>query len=411
MAAALPLAALALASCAPRAAAAGASGERCPLADGLRAGLEDSVELLQVDKVVAVREAGAAPADGWYASAPGESCTDACDAQELECVPEAMLFHSSDMATATQVNDKIKELAVVDLTGEPDCKALEAFEFSRLDIAPFFVNSGYCKFANAGDAVLPDCSRVYSDDFPRRLCYCLRAGATPAPTVAVTGDPHVTNVEGQRFDITRAGVHELLRLPRRPGSAGQDTGGAALLEVSGTVESERFCAEPFVRRLDLSGLWLQRSGPLVLRAGGASEDSEDAIVLQVNGSRVGKDALARDARLQGLLQVTEPTARRGKGRPGAKVRRDRLLRVQMRFPGAALAVDWVHREVPGSSLNHLDFRVAELSRHMDVGGILGMDDHALAASPSPGCAHTQSLIGFRNSSLHVPASLLSAVYD
>jgi hypothetical protein len=220
----------------------------------------------------------------------------------------------------------------------------------------------------------------------------------------------VTNVEGQRFNIVRTGIHELLRLPRRPSSPHQDTGGGALLEVSGTIESERPCEEPFVRRLDLSGLWLQQSGPLVLRAGGASEDSEDAIMLHVNGSRVGKDAFTRDARLQGFLQVTEPTARHGR-RQGAKVRRDKLFNVQMRFPGAALAVDWVHREVPSSSLNHLDFRVTDLSKHMDVGGILGVDDHALAASPSLACAHTQSLIGRSSSSFHVPASLLSAAYE
>merc|ERR1719222_378412 len=132
-------------------------------------------------------------------------------------------------------------------------------------------------------------------------------------------------------------------------------------------------------------------------------------MLQVNGSRVGKDAFTRDARLQGFLQVTRPTARHGR-RHGAKIRRDKLFNVRMRFPGAALAVDWVHREVPGSSLNHLDFRVADLSKHMDVGGILGVDDHTLAASPSPGCAHTQSLVAFHSSRLDVPASLLSATY-
>merc|ERR1719188_931107 len=84
---------------------------------------------------------------------------------------------------------------------------------------------------------------------------------TGAPT-GVTGDPHVTNVEGQRFNLVRVGVHELLRLPRRSGSrAGQGAGSEALLEVLGTVESERKCEEPFVKQLDLSGLWLRQSGP------------------------------------------------------------------------------------------------------------------------------------------------------
>jgi hypothetical protein len=235
------------------------------------------------------------------------------------------------------------------------------------------------------------------------------ATPTAPPPVAVTGDPHVTNVEGQRFNLVRTGVHELLRLPRRSGTPGKQAGSEALLEVLGSVESEQSCAEPFVRQLDLSGLWLQQSGPLVLRAGGLSLDSEDAIVLHVNGSRVDKHELTRDARLRGVLQVTEPRAKRGK-QHGAKVRRDKFFSVQMRLPGATLTVDFVHRDVPGSSLNHLDFNVADLPKLMDVGGVLGRDDHALAASPSAGCRPTQGLVGQR-ADFDARASLLSASYE
>jgi len=252
---------------------------------------------------------------------------------------------------------------------------------------------------------------------------------TGAPTSAtVTGDPHVTNVEGERFNLNRVGVHELLRLPRRSGSFPgrarasrgsrrapgdpQASGSEALLEVLGTVEAERSCAEPFVKQLDLSGLWLQESGPLVLRAGGLGTDSMDAIVLQVNGSHIGKDELTRDSRLQGLLQAAEPKAKHGK-RDGATIRRDTFFTIKLRFSGATLTVDWVHREVPGSSLNHLDLHVAglpKLGRGMDVGGVLGRDDHAAAASFSPGCEPNQELI-FRGRSFDVPGSLLGASHE
>jgi len=225
----------------------------------------------------------------------------------------------------------------------------------------------------------------------------------------------VTNVEGQRFNVVRVGVHELLRLPRRSGPRpGRGAGGEApLLEVLGSVESERKCAEPFVRQLDLSGLWLQRSGPLVLRAGGLSEDSGDAIVLKVNGSHVGEDELARDARLKGLLQATKPpTTRHGKPR-GERDHRSKFLTLKFRFPGATLTVDWIHREVPGSTVNHLDLHVADLPRlgkGMDVGGILGRDDHTSAVRAAPGCVPSESLVHF-DTGLDVSGSLLRASYE
>ena len=148
----------------------------------------------------------------------------------------------------------------------------------------------------------------------------------------------------------------------------------------------------------MSGRWLQRSGPLVLRAGGVSQDSGDAIVLQVNGSHVGEDELARDARLKGLLQATKPpTTRHGKPR-GERGHRSKFLTLKFRFPGATLTVDWIHREVLGSTVNHLDLHVADLPRlgkGMDVGGILGRDDHTSAASAAPGCVPSESLVPLR----------------
>jgi len=235
---------------------------------------------------------------------------------------------------------------------------------------------------------------------------------TGRPT-GVTGDPHVTNVEGQRFNLVRLGVHDLLRLPRRSAfRPGHGDKSEALLEVLGTVESERTCIESFVKQLDLRGLWLQQSGPLMLRAGKLSKDNGDAIMLQVNGSLVSKDELIRDARLQGLLKVEKPEAKHGKRRD-AKAYRDKLFTLKFQFSGATLTVDWIHREVPGSSLNHLDLHVADLpklAKGMDVGGILGRDDHSSAAMPSPGCKPSQNLIDLYKG-LDVLGSELMADYE
>jgi hypothetical protein len=236
---------------------------------------------------------------------------------------------------------------------------------------------------------------------------------TGGPTAGeITGDPHVTNVEGQRFNLVRVGVHTLLRLPRFSDPRPAQSALPALLEVLGTIESEKSCEEPFVRQLDLNGLWLRQSGPLVLRAGGLNEDSKGAIMLQVNGSHVGVDELSHDARLRGLLQVTKAKTKQAKPH-GGRVHRNKFFTVKLHFSGATLTVDWVHREVPGSTLNHLDLHVADLPRlekGMDVGGILGRDDHTLAASSSPGCEPAQNLMRL-DTDLDVFGSLLKASYE
>merc|ERR1740121_175868 len=160
-----------------------------------------------------------------------------------------------------------------------------------------------------------------------------------------------------------------------------------------------------------TGLWLRKTGPLVLRAGGEKMDGADAVVMEVNGSRVGRDGLARDEGLPGLLRVSEPEVA-GQHAHHGRIRRDMFLTATLRLPGATLQVDWIHRELPGSSLNHLDLHVADLPKiaeGMDVGGILGRDNHTLAASPTPGCTPSQTLLSI-GTGAEVLTSQLGASY-
>merc|ERR1740121_1660292 len=89
---------------------------------------------------------------------------------------------------------------------------------------------------------------------------------TGAPTAVVTGDPHVTNVDGERFNIIRAGAHELLRLPRRAQSGDSDED--PLLDVIAGVEwNNGDCNDPYVKEVDLRGWYLRSAGRR--RRGGA----------------------------------------------------------------------------------------------------------------------------------------------
>jgi len=217
---------------------------------------------------------------------------------------------------------------------------------------------------------------------------------TASPTAAVTGDPHVTNVDGDRFNIVRAGVHELLRLPRRAQSIDYD--GDPLLDVTAGIEwNNGDCNDPYVKEVGLSGWWLRSAGSLRFRTRGAAPGSDGAAAVEINGSRVGLEELGRDQRVAGFLDASVPGSRHIG--PQHKIQRARFLTVQLRLPaGITLKVDWVNRIVPGSTMNHLNFAATDLRKfaeatRMDIGGLLGRDGHAWAASAPEVCHPKQDL--------------------
>jgi hypothetical protein len=206
-----------------------------------------------------------------------QSCTQGCGDVGLSCSEEAMYNHVDDVDSSAKV-----AALIVAVGGEWSSGVECNGNYGTGENTPTWrMDQQGCSYRDGSASTLDtfNCSKTpmtKNGVIRHGLCYCVSPTITTPRPAAVTGDPHVTNVEGQRFNLVREGLHELLRRPRR---STQEPGGGALLEVVGSVETQRRCAEPFVRQLDLSGLWLQQSGPLVLRAGGPSEDTEDAIVL------------------------------------------------------------------------------------------------------------------------------------
>jgi len=203
----------------------------------------------------------------------------------------------------------------------------------------------------------------------------------------VTGDPHVTNLDGERFNLVRTGPHELLRLPRLS-DPGSET--APLLQVIGRVEEEQHCLETYVKEVLLSGSWLRTIGNISFRTAGGGPHSQGAIQLEVNGSAVSVEDF-RDSRGR-LAHVVEKVTVSSAAHPdaeekGKSIKRLNFLNVEMRFPAAALTVEFLSRHVPGSSVNHLNLKALGLPKPeiMEVGGVLGRDDHTLAATPSDEC--------------------------
>ncbi|CAK0800783.1 unnamed protein product [Prorocentrum cordatum] len=152
---------------------------------------------------------------------------------------------------------------------------------------------------------------------------------------AATGDPHLVNIYGQRFDIMQAGTYVLIQVPR--GSVAK----RSLLAVE--ARAERFghaCSDLYFKSLNLTGAWVDTLSPGGFRFSAS-----------VPNTHVGA----------GWLHI-------------------RHVDVKVRWGHTAEGVEY------------LNVFVRHLGRAgLPVGGLLGDGDHSKAATPSPHCRRSLSL--------------------
>jgi hypothetical protein len=187
-----------------------------------------------------------------------------------------------------------------------------------------FVSSLTTAFADAGVAF--DASSV--DVSPPSTSHVV--------TAAATGDPHMVNMRGQRFDIMQAGAHVLLRIPRGAVAETSLLAAEAYAERSGPA-----CSELYFKSLNLTGRWADelRSGGFQFFAGAPSAH-----------------------RRAGWLHI-------------------RSVDVKVRWGRTGDGVEYLNL-----FFRHLG------SVGFPVGGLLGEDDHSQAATESPHCVRSLSLI-------------------
>jgi len=89
------------------------------------------------------------------------------------------------------------------------------------------------------------------------LYFSYAQAPTPAPTpqapmaggASAIGDPHLTNVHGERFDLMQAGKHLLIQIPRKHGET-------TLLRVDAVAERVGGqCADLYFQELNITGRW------------------------------------------------------------------------------------------------------------------------------------------------------------
>jgi len=159
--------------------------------------------------------------------------------------------------------------------------------------------------------------------------------AAGAGGVAATGDPHLQNVHGERFDLMKPGKHVLINIPR--GRSSED----ALLRVQADARHlGGQCADMYFQELNITGEWVEAK-----EAGGLRFEAHGMHDEQPKWMKFGQ---------------VEVKVAHGRTQNGAQ---------------------------------YLNFYVRHL-RHSGfaVGGLLGEDDHKEAATPTKACLHHVSLL-------------------
>jgi hypothetical protein len=166
----------------------------------------------------------------------------------------------------------------------------------------------------------------------------VEAQPTPAPAASATGDPHLQNIHGERFDLMRPGKAVLMQIPR-----GQPSEKSWLTVEADARRLGAQCADMYFQSLNITGAWADklRAGGLTFTAGGSRDETLEAA--------------------QGWTRL------------------------------GPLKLKVVHGRT-SEGIAYLNFYVKHLREAgAAVGGLLGEDDYTEAATPEKGCRKSISL--------------------
>jgi hypothetical protein len=155
------------------------------------------------------------------------------------------------------------------------------------------------------------------------------ASATPF----ATGDPHLQNIHGERFDLMKPGKHLLIQIPRK---SSENT----LLRVD--AEAKRMggqCTDMYFQELNVTGAWADEK-----QTGGFHYHAQDV--------------------------------------DGKVAHWEHFGNVQLKIAHARTQ----------NGIKYLNIYVKDLMRAGSVGGLLGDDDHTEAATPPEACVRRLSLL-------------------
>lgn len=194
-------------------------------------------------------------------------------------------------------------------------------------------------------------------------------------TISAVGDPHVTSVTGEKFDVWKIGWSTFVQIPRHV-----DSHNSPKLLVTGNVRpyGKDPCAPSFLQEVTITGSSFGYHR-IKIRAG--SLESEEPFGITVNGSKYKTIRNASGTKffssaafnLVGEISEDEP----GVWGPDAKLTAS---------AGETVVEVKQHTEGRGSeSTSMLDLSVSGLDGVSTVGGWLGIDGSMMAGEAPEGC--------------------------
>mmetsp|Transcript_52021 Transcript_52021/g.148285 ORF Transcript_52021/g.148285 Transcript_52021/m.148285 type:complete len:238 (-) Transcript_52021:34-747(-) len=201
---------------------------------------------------------------------------------------------------------------------------------------------------------------------------------TPDDQSSASGDPHAVNVKGERFDVRRSGKHPFVVIPR--GAQKEDRMLYMLALVTPLKSARHACSgHLFITGLFLSGKWLDPIGSLEFYTETTKFDSPDTVGLRVDGKlNVSVEEFARSVP-QGSMEVV----RRHPKLPNNNKHVDTLV-VKFRPGLTNVTVGFAHTRKPPTNWLWVNIDGLDLIPQA-VGGLLGEDDHDIAATVDVNC--------------------------
>jgi len=214
---------------------------------------------------------------------------------------------------------------------------------------------------------------------------CVEDFTTTTPVVDVTphavGDPHVSSITGETFDLWRTGWSTFVQIPQYPSKD------SAKFLVRGEVRpySGDLCAPAFLQQVHVNGSWL---GDQEIEIHAGSLESSNPFHVIINGgdpmylSATGETVFGLEGgSLRGKVGTDDPEV----WGPDARV---------VLFLGDAQVDVVQHTEGRGEASNSmLDLSVSGLANVVDtIGGWLGADGSQHAGQAPPECLETVALL-------------------
>lgn len=229
------------------------------------------------------------------------------------------------------------------------------FKNSKSTCIPFDTNAG-------GDPFNCLTREQCSDEKKDWCCENKQLGCTTtdAPTTADVGavaDPHITNVEGQKFDLFKGGQHTLLTIPE--GASHED----ADLEILGQVRKQGSRDNDlWIRKLAISGKWVE-GGPVKFKTLAGPFNSADSLLVRPQGENWRQ----LDGFSATNLVLTSDLDKSG---PTEDFAQSVARKVELSAGPLKILVDYATSQKEGQGVNHLDLHVQGLDGVDSASGLL-----------------------------------------